>query len=222
MKIVITAATKGEWMPASLNINTLYTTDSKRIKVSFHESGIGMLSTAYSLTKLMYEEQPDLIIQAGIAGCFEPKMQLGKVVVISDECLGDLGVVENGNWKDMFDLKLEKSNNFPFEKKRLTNHWLAQYNVEKLAEVSGVTINQISTNEVCINELIKKYNPVIETMEGAALHFVCKQMNVPFLQIRAISNYVGERDKTKWQMKLAIDNLNDVLLKLIDKLYKLS
>ncbi|NMD28678.1 MAG: futalosine hydrolase, partial [Bacteroidetes bacterium] len=36
---------------------------------------------------------------------------------------------------------------------------------------------------------------------------VCLQKEIPFLQIRGISNYVGERDKSKWKMEEAIDNL---------------
>jgi len=35
----------------------------------------------------------------------------------------------------------------------------------------------------------------------------CLQKEIPFLQIRGISNYVGERDKSKWKMEEAIDNL---------------
>jgi futalosine hydrolase len=31
-------------------------------------------------------------------------------------------------------------------------------------------------------------------MEGAALHFVCLQEDISFIQLRAISNFVGERD----------------------------
>ena len=58
-------------------------------------------------------------------------------------------------------------------------------------------------------------------MEGAALHYVCRSMSVPFMQVRAISNYIGERDKSKWKMKEAVDNLNDTLLKYVDKLYKI-
>ncbi len=48
-------------------------------------------------------------------------------------------------------------------------------------------------------------------MEGAALHYVCLQEQIPFVQIRSVSNYVGERDKTKWKMKEAIENLNTEL-----------
>jgi futalosine hydrolase len=40
--------------------------------------------------------------------------------------------------------------------------------------------------------------------------------------MRTISNYIGERDKSKWLIKEAIDNLNSTLLKYIDKLYKMA
>ena len=59
-------------------------------------------------------------------------------------------------------------------------------------------------------------------MEGAALHYVCREMNIPFLQIRAASNYIGERDKEKWQMKEAIGCLNETILRYVDELYKIS
>ncbi len=221
MKVVITAATTGEWMPAFLNINPLYTSESKRFKVVFHQSGVGMLATAVSLMQLVMEEKPDLIIQVGIAGTFDTKMNLGKVIAVNEETLGDMGVQEDGKWKDIFELKLEKSSYPPYERRKLPNPLLTQYNLLKLPVVSGITVNQISTDEKRIEQLIKKYNPTIESMEGAALHYVCREMNIHFLQIRGVSNFIGERDKTKWQIKLAIDNLNETLLKQITQLYKM-
>jgi futalosine hydrolase len=222
MRIIVTAATVDEWMPAYLQIDPLFTSESKRMKVTFHQSGVGMLATAVSLTKMITEEKPDLIIQIGIAGCFDEKMILGKVVCINEESLGDLGVQEDGKWKDIFDLKLEKSTYPPFEKRKLPNQWMKDYNVLKLPEVAAVTINQITTSPDHKLQLIKKYEAVIESMEGAALHYVCRTFNVPFIQMRAISNYIGERDKSKWEIKTAIDNLNQVILKYIEKIYKIS
>lgn len=222
MRIIVTAATVDEWMPAYLQIDSLYTSESKRFKVIFHQSGVGMLASAVSLTKLIAEEKPDFIIQIGIAGCFDTNITLGKVFCIKEESLGDLGVMEDGKWKDIFDLKLEKSSYPPFEKRKLPNSWLTDYNLLKLPEVSAVTINQVTTSAEYMQQLIKKYDAVLESMEGAALHYVCRNFNVPFIQVRAVSNYIGERDKSKWEMKLAIDNLNQTLLKYIDKLYKLS
>jgi futalosine hydrolase len=222
MRIIVTAATVDEWMPAYLQVDTLYTSESKRMKVIFHQSGVGMLATAVALTKVIAEEKPDLIIQAGIAGTFDETMNLGKVVCIKDECLGDLGVQEDGKWKDIFDLKLEKSSYPPYEKRRLPNPWLNEYNLLKLPEVNGVTINEVTTSDERKQQLVKKYEAVIESMEGAALHYVCRNFNVPFIQMRAVSNYIGERDKTKWEMRTAIENINQTLLKYFDKIYKLA
>lgn len=219
MRVFITAATIEEWMPAFLEIDVLYTSESNRLKVMFHQGGVGMLANAVSLTKLVYEEKPDLIMQVGIAGCFDKNIALGNVVVIKEEVLGNTGVEEDGKWKDIFDLKLEKPGYPPFEKKRLPNHHLDKYNLLKLDEVTAVTVNEVSTNETRIQQLQKKYSPVIESMEGAALHYVCREMNVPFVQMRSISNYIGERDKTKWEIRLAIDNLNKSILNYVDQLY---
>lgn len=222
MRVIITAATVAEWMPSFLNINALYTGESQRLKLQYHQSGIGMLAASYALTKLAIEDKPDLIIQVGIAGTFDLALPLGSVVVINEETIGDLGVEEEGKWKDLFDLKLEKSSYHPFEKRKLPNQWLHQYNLLGLLEVSGVTVNEITTNQDRIQKLAKKFNPVIESMEGAALHYVARESNIPFIQIRSISNYIGERDKSKWQMKTAIDNLNQTLLQYIDRLYQIA
>jgi futalosine hydrolase len=90
-----------------------------------------------------------------------------------------------------------------------------------LKTVTGITVNEITTRKDRIQQLVKKYDPFIETMEGAALHFVCRSTGTAFLQMRAISNYVGERDKSKWVMKDALHNLNAALIQYIDKLYKI-
>jgi futalosine hydrolase len=59
---------------------------------------------------------------------------------------------------------------------------------------------------------------MIESMEGAALHYVCLQEAIPFIQLRSVSNFVGERDKTKWRMEEAVDHLNRELILLIHQL----
>lgn len=222
MKVVITAATTGEWMPSFLDINPLYTEDSQRFKVIFHQTGVGMLATAVSLMKLIYEEKPDLIIQIGIAGCFNSVIPLGKIFVVADETIADIGVSEEGKWKDIFELKLEKSSYPPYDKRRLPNHHLPRLNVLNLPVVSAVSVNEITTQPDRIAQIIKKYNPLLESMEGGALHYVGRLMNTPFIQIRAISNYVGERDKANWKIKEAIENINHTVLLMIDKLYKLK
>jgi len=210
MKILVTAATSFEIQPA---INAFAISN-----VQFRVTGIGMLATAVSLTKLVLLEKPDIVIQAGIGGAFDTNLPLGKVVAISTETIGDLGVEENNTWKDVFDLKLVEANSAPFTHKHLNNPYLAQLNTTALEEVPAITVNEISTNQKRILQLQAKYNPTIESMEGAALHYVCNSFQVPFIQLRGISNYIGERDKTKWQMQQAITYLNDTLIKMLHQM----
>jgi futalosine hydrolase len=55
-------------------------------------------------------------------------------------------------------------------------------------------------------------------MEGAALHYVGLQENIAFLQLRSVSNAIGVRDKTRWNIPLAIGRLNEQLIHLLQQL----
>lgn len=221
MKVIITAATSGEWMPAYQKINPQYTSKNKKFSVGFHESGVGILASSISLMKMFVSETPSLIVQVGICGSLDKNIKLTKVFAVKDDFVGDLGVTENKAWKDIFDLKLEKPNNLPFEKKSLPNPWLSQYNILNLPTKKAVTVNTISTEKNKIELYKQKYKASLESMEGAALHYMCRDLNIPFIQIRAVSNYVGERNKAKWKMKESLFHLNDCLLLYIDTLYKM-
>ena len=207
-------------MPSFQKINPKYVGNSKKFSVGFHESGIGMLASSISLMKMFTQETPTLIIQVGVAGCFDKKVPLGKVFAVKDDFAGDIGVMENKVWKDLFDMKLDKPNDAPYEKKSLPNPWLNQFNVLNLPTKKSVTVNTISTDKSRIELFSGRYKAVLESMEGASLHYMGRDLTIPFIQIRAVSNYVGERDKSKWKMQEAIYNLNETLLEFLDALYK--
>ena len=106
MRVLITAATVAEWMPSFLEMNNLYTSESQRLMIRFHQGGVGMPSTTVSLTKFIWAEKPDLIIQAGIARSFYTSVPYGKVVILSVETTGALGGDDDGTGKPFFDHKL--------------------------------------------------------------------------------------------------------------------
>ena len=209
MKVYILAATMLEIEPL---IESPLIHDCKLII-----TGVGSVPTTFHLSKLISEDRPELVIQAGVAGSFDAALDLGTVVIVNQDRIADLGVEENNQWKDLVDLGLAKGNDDPY-----TNGWLTnehpQLNKFGLPLVKGVTINEVTTNPVRVKMLKAKYEPSIESMEGAALHFVCLMEGIPFLQLRSVSNYVGERDKSKWEMKLAVKNLNEALANLIQEL----
>lgn len=213
MNILIVAATQQE---VALTRQYLAEKKYQRKDCSVHTlvTGVGLVHTTYALSKYLSKAQPDLAIQAGIGGSFHPFYPPGTVTVIAEEVFGDLGVKENNEFKDVFDLNLAE-NSFPFSAKMLSNPHKPLCNKVKLKSVRAVSVNEITTDSKRIQQLMEKYNAIIESMEGAAFHYVCLQENIPFIQLRAVSNFVGERDKSKWLMKEAIENLNRELIGLI-------
>ena len=133
---------------------------------------------------------------------------------MKQDAFADIGSVEKKKFKTIFELGFGNENEFPF-----TNGYLINtseiLHLSNLKKVNAVTINKINDRKKQSKMLKKMFDAEIESMEGAAFHFVCLQQNVQFLQIRSISNKVGERDKRKWNIKGAVENLNIELLKLI-------
>ena len=79
-------------------------------------------------------------------------------------------------------------------------------------------MNTAHGNKHSINALIEKFGADIETMEGAAVFYVCLMERIPFCEIRSISNYVEERNVANWNIPLAIENLGKILITFIKSL----
>jgi len=179
-------------------------------------TGVGMTAATYSITKQVLTKRPYSIIQAGIAGCLNRELPLTKVVLVENETIADLGVQEKGKFKSLFDLGLLEQDEFPWTNGRLSNN-LQSLREAGLPVVDGITVNEISTNPERIEHYRKQSGASVESMEGAALHYVALRERIAFLQVRALSNFAGERDKTQWVMDMAIASLNAELKKIIAK-----
>lgn len=210
MRVIITAATNLEMAGTAKKASQLF--KKSKIKLSFHATSIGMLASGVKLTQLITSHQPDLIIQMGIAGSYIKTEPLGKVMIVASESIADLGVREKGVFKDLFESQLLKDNEAPFKKRKLINPTIRSLNVLKSDTAAAVTINEITTSPKRIKEIIATHNPVLESMEGAALHYVGGLTKTKFIQIRAVSNYVGERNKAKWKLKESIEQLEAYVL----------
>ncbi len=209
MRILIVSATQIEVELAKEQLKDNY-------NISFLVTGVGILASAMALTKYLTINQPQLVIQVGIAGCFNQNTALGTVVLVKEEILGDIGVEEDGIWKDLFHSKLCDLDTPPFTKGKLVNAHLLSLNKLDLPTVTAITVNEITTRPQRILQQKLIYNPQIETMEGAALHYICNEFYIPYLQIRGLSNYIGERDKSRWKIKEAVENSNKVLLEVLN------
>jgi len=220
-RILIVSATPFEIKP-------LFKLNTKKISNNYYQleysntmvidvlvTGVGIAAMTYSLTKFLNKNQVNFVILIGISGSYMSSIKLGEVVNVMSERFADLGVIGTNDFTDLFEMNLSDSNGFPFENGILNNYTLINNKVvNALRSVSANTVNTIRQE---IFPHIQKDSD-IESMEGAAFFYTCMQEKVPFIQIRGISNYVGEQDKSKWDIELATNNLNAIIFELLSEL----
>lgn len=224
MKILIVASTIQEVLPfiesAQLKEKTknkLYVGEYKLNQIDLLITGIGMVATTYNLTKAFASNSYDLAINIGIAGSFKKYISLGEVVNVEEDRFSEIGVEDGDDFISMDELNLNNIGTTDCKVKMETPSSKVLKIPKSIKNVKGITVNTVHGNEKSISKIVEKYNPDIETMEGAAFMYVCEAENVNFLQIRSISNYVEKRNKEKWNISLAIDNHNYTLLSLLEK-----
>jgi len=204
MKLLVVAATGFEIKP--------FMQDHKTADILV--TGVGIPATVFHLTIQMMKKKYDLVIQAGIAGSLNNKLEKGSVVMVKADTFGDTGIDESGNFNTLFETGLSDPDEFPYSKGWLLNEH-QYFTHPALFPAKAITVNKIIDNPAGVKQLQEKFGADIESMEGAAFHYVCLQQKITFLQLRSISNIAGERDKRNWSMKEAISNLNDELKKLV-------
>ena len=179
-------------------------------------SGIGATATAYHCTRafLQAPEPIDLAINIGIAGTFWPDRPLGAVYRLRGDYFGDLGIQTARGFESLFDADILDAYTFPFRGGMLTPAPLQPEQEAALAEIpcaTGVTVQRIVEENTSESHPFPGPVTDVETMEGAAFFYVCLCEKIPCLSLRAISNRVGERDKSKWNIPLALQQLEATL-----------
>jgi futalosine hydrolase len=182
-------------------------------------TGVGMVKTAFHLATHLAQAKPHLLINAGIAGTYVDRFPMGSVVHVVADRFGDLGVEEaNGDFTDVHQMDLIPPNEFPFQNGWLLNPDAAEYDF--LPKAIGITVNKVHGTQLSIYNIVEKYQPEVESMEGAAFAYACLCAPVKFLQIRSISNKVEPRNRANWDLPLAIDRLNEVLIGMVTSFMK--
>ncbi len=225
MRVLLVAATSFEVAPTyewlQLQCQQIGNHHFKKdfLEVQVLITGVGLPLTTYALSKTLHTSKPfDLLINAGIAGAINPELHLGQVVQVTSDEFADLGVEEaDGSFTSMHALDLLPGNQYPFTGGRLLN---PQADASFLPSVKALSVNKVHGNPASIERLKEKYDADIESMEGAAFFYVCLMEQVKFLQIRSISNYVEARNRDNWNIPLALQNLNEVLVGMLHTLAK--
>lgn len=233
MKVLIVAATETEVEPLLKKLflkkksgGILKCGKYKNVNVDILIAGIGMVTTTYHCTKVISAAYNNAI-NLGIAGSFNYDLPIGTVVNVVYDRFSELGSETKETFLTLEELNLigtDVINDFPEIKNQV---------ISTLGKVKAITVNTIHGDQNSIDRVVRQFNPDIETMEGAAFLFVCKNENIPCAQIRAISNFVETRNiesrdgiqimgrnpsglRVNWNVPLAIKNLNEVAFRILD------
>lgn len=219
MKILIVAATRFEVQPLLDQLELLNNVGDnficgklKNSQINILITGVGMVATAYFSGKFLSKDY-DWALNIGICGSFNRNLDLGTVVNVYEDCFSELGAEDGNLFLSLDDLKLNGISKVSTIKLPVSNSL-----IEMLPKVNGITVNTVHGNKNSIEKVVKKFHPIVESMEGAAFMFACENEGIPNLQIRAVSNYVELRNKQTWNIPLAIENLNTKILEIINSL----
>ncbi len=178
-------------------------------------SGIGILQTTYTLMDYINHRHPNGWIQAGIGGSLNAPMVLGDVYQITSERLSGFGAQDQeGRIMDPAVLGWNDPHAFPYI------HGILECPYQTaipLPSATGMTTFYAHGHQKEIEMLLDQPHGQVENMEGAPFFFISLVKKIPFLSIRSISNRVETRDIGKWKMDLAIQNLNQFIINLLNE-----
>ena len=225
MRILVVAATDAEIPPFGVSVSQrpeihprMRIVEHRRHQIHVLVSGVGMVATAAWCSKMLSQGSYDLAINLGVCGSFDSSLELGQVVHVTSDCAAALGAEDGNEFLTIYDLKLADEDEFPFTGGRLVNSAPPPgATLASLSKVNGITVNTVHGNEPSIAAVIELFHPQVESMEGAAFMYACLIHEVPFAQVRAVSNFVEKRNREAWALAKAIRNLSEVALRIIEE-----
>lgn len=201
--------------------NSEYTTGTYEGKdVVLLKSGIGKVNAAMSTTILLHTFKPDVVINTGSAGGYDPALEVGAVVISDEVRHHDVDVTI-----------------FGYEMGQVPQMPPAFKSDEKLMDIAKLAVTEVGEHQygvglICSGdsfmndpvrvEKVREYFPQMKAveMEAAAVAQVCHQFGTPFVIIRALSDIAGKESNISFDefLPVAAKHSTEIVLKAITKL----
>jgi futalosine hydrolase len=186
----------------------------ERAAVEIVAVGVGPIEAALGTTRALAAGGYGAVINAGIAGGFRDRCTVGDVVVCAREEYADLGLEDGSAFPLPDGVELVRSVE--------ADRSLVQPFLDGLIPVilgRGVTSATVTTTDERALVLASRFRPDVESMEGFAVLRAAHVAGVPAIEIRGVSNIVGNRENNGWNFDAGAeaavattDALIDVLL----------
>ena len=207
-------------------------------------SGMGKTNASHAATILLEKFSPKILVLLGVGGAYPSTgLTIGDMVVAEKEVYGDEGVMlkDDFHGTEFMGIPLLKKgsrryfNEFPLDKslirraKNILSPFffrppLVMQGKKGLKEKRGefkiqsgtfVTVSTCTGTGKKALDLEKRFGALCENMEGASVAHVCAMYDTPMIELRGISNIVSERDKDKWNIRLAAAHCQEAAMELL-------
>jgi futalosine hydrolase len=224
VRVLVVAATLAEVSPFVAGLRHIADTGSNvtRYQSGGHDidvliSGVGMVATSSWCSRVLSAERFDVALNLGVCGSFRAALAPGTVVHVVSDRLAELGAEDGDSFLTIQQMGLLGDDEFPFTGGRLVNNSPpAIASLASLRRVDGITVNTVHGHPGSIARVNDRFNPDVETMEGAAFMYACLIHGVPFAQVRAVSNIVERRNRAAWKLDDAIAALSSAAGRILE------
>jgi len=170
--------------------------------------GVGPAAAAASTAAALATSSYGLVLSTGIAGGFPATAEVGSLVVANEIVAADLGAQTPEGFCSLDELGFG-STRFPVDA-QLTARVTSALQAAGLPVTIGpvLTVSTVTGTAETASELAARVpGAAAEAMEGFGVATAAQACGLPFLEIRAISNAVGPRDRESWRIREALDLL---------------
>lgn len=171
--------------------------------------GVGVVETTLSLSRILEQrnEKFTAVIHCGVAGAYiadsgqSPKLL--DICLAKDELFGDFGISYRDHIEALPEHLVHRSR-YALDQDLRTQcaMVLAKHDIA-FQQGTFVTVAAVSATSERGNMLHQQYDALCENMEGAAVARVCEAFSLPLLELRCVSNYVEDRDVSRWKLEEA-------------------
>lgn len=182
-------------------------------------AGVGPVAAAIHTTTALLHGEYSLVISAGIAGGFEGQADIGDIAVSSEIIAADLGVETQEGFSSVDELGFGTSRVQP--DKLAADKAVAAMKAAGIQTSYGpiVTVSTATGTAATASQHAARVPSVVaEGMEGYGVAAAAHARNIPALEIRAISNRVGPRDRSAWRIGDALKSLEQAFERLTEEL----
>ena len=164
---------------------------SVRDGVEILASGVGPVEAAIGVANALARARYDAVINAGIGGAFRGSAAVGDAVLVADETLADFGLEGGGALALPGGAVLA-------ERVAADAACISRCAPARLPLVRGLTVAQVTATDTTAKRLRERYGADVESMEGFSVLRAAAVASVPAIEVRGISNLVGDRASSGW------------------------